>query len=421
MKILLLGSGGRESALARVISLSKQTEKLYISPGNPGMKTWGENINLNGFEEISQFCKKENINILVVGSEQPLVDCIADYMQANNPNTIVIGPNKEAAQLEGSKDFAKDFMKKYNIPTARYNTFTSATIEDGKAFLKTLKPPFVLKADGLAAGKGVVILQTLQEAEKELEDMLLSAKFGSASSKVVIEEFLSGIECSVFVLTDGKNYVILPEAKDYKKVGEGDKGLNTGGMGSISPVPFCNKEFLNRVEERIIKPTILGLQKDNMKYQGFIFFGLMNVEGNPFVIEYNVRMGDPESESVFARISSDIVEAFALVGEGRLNEYKIEIDSRTATTVMLCSGGYPESYEKGKEILGLDKVNNAIVYHAGTKQGEENKILTSGGRVLAVTCLGNDMQDALKQTYNEISKIYFDKMYYRKDIGKDLM
>lgn len=421
MKILLLGSGGRESALARVISLSKQTEKLYISPGNPGMKTWGENINLNGFEEISQFCKKENINILVVGSEQPLVDGIADYMQANNPNTIVIGPNKEAAQLEGSKDFAKDFMKKYNIPTARYNTFTSATIEDGKAFLKTLKPPFVLKADGLAAGKGVVILQTLQEAEKELEDMLLSAKFGSASSKVVIEEFLSGIECSVFVLTDGKNYVILPEAKDYKKVGEGDKGLNTGGMGSISPVPFCNKEFLNRVEERIIKPTILGLQKDNMKYQGFIFFGLMNVEGNPFVIEYNVRMGDPESESVFARISSDIVEAFALVGEGRLNEYKIEIDSRTATTVMLCSGGYPESYEKGKEILGLDKVNNAIVYHAGTKQGEENKILTSGGRVLAVTCLGNDMQDALKQTYNEISKIYFDKMYYRKDIGKDLM
>lgn len=421
MKILLLGSGGRESALARVISLSKQTEKLYISPGNPGMKTWGENINLNGFEEISQFCKKENINILVVGPEQPLVDGIADYMQANNPNTIVIGPNKEAAQLEGSKDFAKDFMKKHNIPTARYNTFTSATIEDGKAFLKTLKPPFVLKADGLAAGKGVVILQTLQEAEKELEDMLLSAKFGSASSKVVIEEFLSGIECSVFVLTDGKNYVILPEAKDYKKVGEGDKGLNTGGMGSISPVPFCNKEFLNRVEERIIKPTILGLQKDNMKYQGFIFFGLMNVEGNPFVIEYNVRMGDPESESVFARISSDIVEAFALVGEGRLNEYKLEIDSRIATTVMLCSGGYPESYEKGKEILGLDKVNNAIVYHAGTKQGEENKILTSGGRVLAVTCLGNDMQDALKQTYNEISKIYFDKMYYRKDIGKDLM
>ncbi len=421
MKILLLGSGGRESALARVISLSKRTEKLYISPGNPGMKTWGENINLNGFEEISQFCKKENINILVVGPEQPLVDGIADYMQANNPNTIVIGPNKEAAQLEGSKDFAKDFMKKHNIPTARYNTFTSATIEDGKAFLKTLKPPFVLKADGLAAGKGVVILQTLQEAEKELEDMLLSAKFGSASSKVVIEEFLSGIECSVFVLTDGKNYVILPEAKDYKKVGEGDKGLNTGGMGSISPVPFCNKEFLNRVEERIIKPTILGLQKDNMKYQGFIFFGLMNVEGNPFVIEYNVRMGDPESESVFARISSDIVEAFALVGEGRLNEYKLEIDSRIATTVMLCSGGYPESYEKGKEILGLDKVNNAIVYHAGTKQGEENKILTSGGRVLAVTCLGNDMQDALKQTYNEISKIYFDKMYYRKDIGKDLM
>lgn len=420
MKILLLGSGGRESALARVISLSKQTEKLYISPGNPGMKTWGENINLNGFEEISQFCKKENINILVVGPEQPLVDGIADYMQANNPNTIVIGPNKEAAQLEGSKDFAKDFMKKYNIPTARYNTFTSATIEDGKAFLKTLKPPFVLKADGLAAGKGVVILQTLQEAEKELEDMLLSAKFGSASSKVVIEEFLSGIECSVFVLTDGKNYVILPEAKDYKKVGEGDKGLNTGGMGSISPVPFCNKEFLNRVEERIIKPTILGLQKDNMKYQGFIFFGLMNIEGNPFVIEYNVRMGDPESESVFARFDSDIVEAFELLGKGELDRYDMKITSQVATTVMLCSGGYPESYEKGKLISGLADCKDAILYHAGTKQGEEGKILTSGGRVLAVTCLADSMQEALNKCYNEISKIHFDKMYFRKDIGKDL-
>lgn len=421
MKILLLGSGGRESALARVISLSKKTEKLYISPGNPGMSFWGENIILNGFEEISQFCKKEHIDILVVGPEQPLVDGITDYFADNNPQVIVVGPDKLAAQLEGSKDFAKDFMQKYQIPTARYNTFSSQTVTEGKEFLRTLKPPYVLKADGLAAGKGVVILPTIQEAERELEDMLLNSKFGAASSKVVIEEFLSGIECSVFVLTDGKHYVLLPEAKDYKKVGEGDKGLNTGGMGSVSPVPFCDKSFMGKVEERIIKPTIEGLQKEGMKYKGFIFFGLMNVEGNPFVIEYNVRMGDPESESVFARISSDIVEAFALVGEGRLNEYKLEIDSRIATTVMLCSGGYPESYEKGKEILGLDKVNNAIVYHAGTKQGEENKILTSGGRVLAVTCLGNDMQDALKQTYNEISKIYFDKMYYRKDIGKDLM
>lgn len=420
MKILLLGSGGRESALARVISLSKKTEKLYISPGNPGMSFWGENIILNGFEEIFQFCKKEHIDILVVGPEQPLVDGITDYFADNNPQVIVVGPDKLAAQLEGSKDFAKDFMQKYQIPTARYNTFTSQTVTEGKEFLRTLKPPYVLKADGLAAGKGVVILPTIQEAERELEDMLLNSKFGAASSKVVIEEFLSGIECSVFVLTDGKHYVLLPEAKDYKKVGEGDKGLNTGGMGSVSPVPFCDKSFMGKVEERIIKPTIEGLQKEGMKYKGFIFFGLMNVDGNPFVIEYNVRMGDPESESVFARFDSDIVEAFELLGKGELDRYDMKITSQVATTVMLCSGGYPESYEKGKLISGLADCKDAILYHAGTKQGEEGKILTSGGRVLAVTCLADSMQEALNKCYNEISKIHFDKMYFRKDIGKDL-
>ncbi len=420
MKILLLGSGGRESALARVIAKSKQTEKLYISPGNPGMKLWGENISLEGFEEISRFCKEEAIDILVVGPEQPLVDGITDYFLKNNPAVTVVGPDKLSAQLEGSKDFAKDFMKKYNIPTARYNTFTSATIKEAKAFLKTLNPPYVLKADGLAAGKGVVILSTIEEAEKELDDMLLNSKFGTASSKVVIEEFLSGIECSVFVLTDGKHYVLLPEAKDYKKVGEGDKGLNTGGMGSISPVPFCDKAFMERVEDRIIKPTIYGLQQERMKYKGFIFFGLMNVGGNPYVIEYNVRMGDPESESVFARFDSDIVEAFKLLDKEELDRYEIKISPQTATTVMLCSGGYPESYEKGKEITGLADCQDAILYHAGTKQGEDDKILTSGGRVLAVTCLANTIQDALTKCYDNISRIYFDKMYFRKDIGKDL-
>lgn len=420
MKILLLGSGGRESALARVISLSKKTEKLYIAPGNPGMQQWGECLNLETFEEISHFCKEKNIDILVVGPEQPLVEGITDYLKEHNPNLIVIGPNKIASQLEGSKDFAKEFMLKNNIPTARYQTFDSSTIAEAKFFLKTLKPPYVLKADGLAAGKGVVILSSEQEAEKELESMILGAKFGKASNKVVIEEFLQGIECSVFVLTDGKNYIILPEAKDYKKVGEGDTGLNTGGMGSISPVSFCDKVFLDKVEQKIIQPTIKGLEKEAMDYCGFIFFGLMNVEGEPFVIEYNARMGDPESESVFARWESDIVEAFYLCGKKELDKYHLEITSQTATTVMLCSGGYPLDYEKNKEITGLENIDNAIIYHAGTKYGDNNKILTSGGRVLAVTCLGNNMQEALNECYKQINKIHFDKMYYRKDIGQDL-
>ncbi|MDO5760172.1 MAG: phosphoribosylamine--glycine ligase [Bacteroidota bacterium] len=421
MKILLLGNGGRESALARVIHKSKQTEKLYISPGNPSTEAWGENVDLEGFEQISSFCEKESIDILVVGPEQPLVEGITDYINQNNHRTIVIGANKQGAQLEGSKDFAKNFMFKYNIPTARYQTFSSSTIKEAKSFLSTLNAPYVLKADGLAAGKGVVILPNLSEAEKELDAMLLDAKFGKASNKVVIEEFLSGVECSVFVLTDGKHYVILPEAKDYKKVGQNDTGLNTGGMGSVSPVPFCNESFLSKVEQRIIKPTIQGLQEEGIDYKGFIFFGLMNVEGEPYVIEYNVRMGDPESESVFARWDSDIVEAFLMVGKGELDKYLLEINSQTATTVMLCSGGYPLDYEKGKEIFGLDKVDNStIIYHAGTKYSENKKIVTSGGRVLAVTCLGNNMQEALNKCYSEIEKIHFDKMYYRKDIGKDL-
>lgn len=422
MNILLLGSGGRESALARVIAKSKLTEQFFISPGNPGMKQYGDCVSLDGFDNIGKFCIENKIQMLVVGPEQPLVDGISDYFAADNSlkDIVVIGPNKTAAQLEGSKDFSKEFMQRNNIPTARYKTFTSQNIEDGKQFLRTLQPPYVLKADGLAAGKGVVILNSIEEAEKELEDMLKDEKFGTASHKVVIEEYLSGIECSVFVLTDGKNYVLLPEAKDYKRIGEGDTGLNTGGMGSISPVPFCDETFLQKVKEKIIDKTINGLQKEKIHYQGFIFFGLMNVNGEPYVIEYNVRMGDPESESVFARFDSDIVEAFSLVEQQRLNEYAIKINPLTAATVMLCSGGYPEAYEKGKVITGLDKVQDAIVYHAGTKENEKKEIITSGGRVLAVTCLGYNIADALDKCYNNINNISFDKMYFRKDIGKDL-
>lgn len=422
MNILLLGSGGRESALARVIAKSSLKEKFFIAPGNPGMRIWGECVNLNGFEEIGSFCKKEKIDILVVGPEQPLVDGVSDYFanDAELKNVTVVGPNKEGAQLEGSKDFSKEFMFRHNIPTAKYKTFTKETLAEGKEFLKTLQAPYVLKADGLAAGKGVLILSSLEEAESELDNMLSNEKFGKASAKVVIEEFLSGIECSVFVMTDGQHYVLLPEAKDYKRVGEGDTGLNTGGMGSISPVPFCDKDFMAKVEEKVIKPTINGLVEDKIHYQGFIFFGLMNVNGEPYVIEYNVRMGDPESESVFARYDADIVEAFVLIGKKELDKYSMKISEKTATTVMLCSGGYPESYEKGKEILGLDNTKDAILYHAGTKADGE-KILTSGGRVLAVTCLGDNMQDALNQCYQNIDKISFDNMYFRRDIGKDLM
>lgn len=423
--ILLLGSGGRESALALCISKSKLLGNLFALPGNPGIGKTAKNvkgITLDNFETIGNFCKKENIDILVVGPEEPLVDGIADYFADDKDlkDIIVVGPKQKGAQLEGSKDFAKEFMFKHNIPTAKYKTFTKINIEEGKKFLRTLNSPYVLKADGLAAGKGVLIINDEKQAEKELEVMLNNKKFGSASDKVVIEEFLNGIECSVFVLTDGKNYVLLPEAKDYKRIGEGDKGLNTGGMGSISPVKFCDKVFMDKVKTKIIEPTIAGLQQEGIDYQGFIFFGLMNVNGEPYVIEYNVRMGDPESESVFARIYSDFVEAFLLLKEKRLDSYKINIDPKTAATVMICSGGYPQSYEKNKQIKGLDDVEDAIVYHAGTKE-ENGKILTSGGRVLAITCLGENIQEALDKCYKNIDGIYFDKKYFRHDIGKDLM
>lgn len=419
--ILLLGSGGRESALARLINKSKKLNKLYVAPGNPGIGEFATNVDCSSFDQIADFCLSKAIDILVVGPEQPLVEGITDYFKQNKKlqHIIVVGPSKNGATLEGSKDFAKQFMYRHNIPTAKYQSFDKNTIDKAKDFLRTLKPPYVLKADGLAAGKGVMILDNLQEADCELEQMF-SGKFGDASNKVVIEEFLSGIECSVFVLTDGKHYILLPEAKDYKRAQEGDKGLNTGGMGSVSPVPFCTKEFMKKVETKIIIPTINGLQEDNIDYNGFVFFGLMNVNSEPYVIEYNVRMGDPESESVLARIDSDIVEAFELMDKQLLNNYKIEINSKVATTIMLCSGGYPLHYEKNKLITGLNSLQDTIIYHAGTKQ-QNDKIFTNGGRVIALTTLKDSIQDGLDSLYEQIEKIHFEQMFYRKDIGKDLI
>lgn len=423
MNILLLGSGGRENAIALKIKESPLLTNLFISPGNPGTSLCGENINIGSdFKTIGEFVIKNNVEIVVVGPEQPLVDGIWDYFHNNSElkDILVVGPSKEGATLEGSKDFAKAFMQKNNIPTARYKTFYKETLQEGKDFLKTLNPPYVLKADGLAAGKGVVIPETIEEAEKELTQMLEEAKFGEASAKVVIEEFLKGIECSVFVLSDGENYKILPVAKDYKRIGEGDTGLNTGGMGSISPVPFADNDFMQKVEQRIVIPTIKGLKKDNIEYQGFIFIGLMNVEGNPYVIEYNVRMGDPETESVFPRIKSDIVEAFNSFKTKSLDKINFEIDSRYATTVMMVAKGYPESYEKGKEIKGINETQDCIVFHAGTKQ-EGEKILTNGGRVIAVTCYGETLQEALEKCYKNVDKISWEGKYFRRDIGKDLL
>jgi len=424
MNILLLGSGGREHALAWKMAQSPKLSKLYIAPGNAGTGQNGNNINLDpgDFDGIAQFSLEQNIDMLVVGPEVPLVEGLRDYFEEREAlkNIIFVGPNKQGAKLEGSKDFAKAFMQKYKIPTAAYQTFGPGETENGFAFLETMKPPYVLKADGLAAGKGVVILDNIDDAKDTLAEMIDKQKFGKASSKVVIEEFLDGIEVSVFVLTDGKNYVILPEAKDYKRIGEGDTGLNTGGMGSISPVPFADAEFMKKVEDGIIKPTIDGLHKEGINYQGFIFFGLINVDGNPMVIEYNCRMGDPESEAVIPRIKSDLLPLFAALKEKSLDRHKIEILPEAAASIFLVSGGYPEAYEKGKVISGLEEINDSILFHAGTKLQDEN-IVTSGGRVIAITSFGKNIQEALEKSYNSAKKIHFERMNYRRDLGKDLL
>ena len=423
MTILLLGSGGREHALAWKMLQSSKCSKLFVAPGNAGTASIATNVSMQptDFESIKKFVLEEKVEMVVVGPEDPLVAGIFDFFKNDNDlkSIPVIGPSKEGAKLEGSKEYAKEFLIKHKIPTAAYDSFTASTVEKGCKFLETLSPPYVLKADGLAAGKGVVILNDLAEAKTELRNMLVHQKFGNASSKVVIEEFLDGIELSCFVLTDGKNYKILPTAKDYKRIGEGDTGLNTGGMGAVSPVPFADAVLMEKIETRIVKPTIEGLQKDGIEYKGFVFIGLINVKGEPMVIEYNVRMGDPETEVVMPRIKSDLVELFLAVANQNLNEVSLEIDSRSATTIMVVSGGYPEDFEKGKTITGIENVQDSIVFHAGTKLDNGN-IVSNGGRVLAVTSYGNDFNEAIKKSYQSIEKLHFDKMYYRKDIGFDL-
>ncbi len=423
MKILLLGSGGREHALAWKISQSPLLGKLFIAPGNAGTSQFGDNVPLsvNDFAGIRKFVLETGIDMLVVGPEDPLVKGIHDFFLADNElkKIPVIGPTAAAARLEGSKDFAKQFMVRHGIPTAAYETFDPSTLKEGLEFIRSLKPPYVLKADGLAAGKGVVICQSEEEALDELTAMLKDAKFGQASARVVVEEFLSGIECSCFVITDGNSYLVLPEAKDYKKIGEGDTGPNTGGMGSVSPVSFADEAFLKKVEERILKPTVEGLKNDGLDYTGFIFAGLMNVKGDPFVIEYNCRLGDPETESVIPRIKNDLIELLVAVAERKLDIQTIQIDPHVCATVMLVSRGYPDAYEKGKTISGEKKVEGSLVFHAGTaiKQGE---LITNGGRVIAVTSFGKSMHEALALTYSNAEKIEFEGRYYRKDIGFDL-
>ena len=423
MNILILGSGGREHAFAYKISQSKRCGKLFVAPGNAGTASIATNVELKvtDFEAIKKCVLENNIEMVIVGPEDPLVAGIADYFAETSElkNVMLIGPSKRGALLEGSKQRAKEFMMQHNIPTAAYETFTTKSLEAGKAFLEKLNPPYVLKADGLAAGKGVLILDDLNEAKQELENMLTHSKFGEASQKVVIEEFLDGIELSVFVLTDGKNYKILPTAKDYKRIGKGDTGLNTGGMGAISPVPFADEILMKKIEERIVKPTVNGLSEEQIDYKGFVFIGLIKVNNEPYVIEYNVRMGDPETEVVLPRIKTDLVNLFEATYKQTLNDINIEIDKRAATTVMLVSGGYPEEYEKGMEISGLENVHDSIVFHAGTKS-ENGKTVSNGGRVLAITSLDEDFRRALKKSYQNIEKLSFDRMQYRSDIGFDL-
>ena len=423
MNILLLGSGGREHAFAKKISESTLCHQLFIAPGNAGTEKLGINVPIKAddFLKIKSFCLENQIKMVIVGPEDPLVKGIYDFFKNDDQlNDIpVIGPSKIGATLEGSKEFAKKFMQKYNIPTADYQSFTKENINEGFAFLEKMRPPYVLKADGLAAGKGVLIINDLAEAKNELENMLVKAKFAEASSKVVIEEFLTGIELSCFVITDGKNYKILPTAKDYKRIGEGDTGLNTGGMGAVSPVPFANAEFMQKIEERIVKPTIQGLINEQIEYKGFIFIGLIKVGDEPYVIEYNVRMGDPETEVVIPRIKSDLVEIFSAVASQNLDNINLEVNPQSATTIVLVSGGYPEDYEKGKIISGIENIEDSLVFHAGTTL-DNDKIVSNGGRVLAITSLAETFQEALKISYKNIDKISFDKMYYRKDIGFDL-